>query len=634
MRGLKRGNIQGTETMRFIKRSEMPQGREATYAKYVCEYKPHKQEQERTRITVGGDRIDYPGEVATKSADITTIKCLLNSVVSTKNGRFATADVKNFYLNTPMARPEYMKIKVEFIPQEVQDEYDITDKIVDGYVYVEINKGMYGLPQAGILANRLLAKRLDAYGFRPTQHTPGLWRHDSRPIQFALVVDDFGIQYVNKSDVDYLLDALRKHYEDVTVEWAGKKFCGVNLTWNYPERHVDISMPGYIQKILHRFQHTAVRREDQPYRNNAPQYGQKVQFTEPEDNSPPLDKQGIEKIMQIVGGLLFYARMVDPTIMMALSDLASAQSKATEETRKATEKLLDYCATHPDATIRFTASDMSLKIHSDASYLTAPKARSRVGGHFYLGNNPRPETPDILNGAVLTIAGILKNVVSSAAEAEIGGLYVNTREGEVLRTTLTELGWKQSGPTPVTTDNSTACGIANDTIKQRRSKAIDMRYYWVRDRVAQKHFTVTWAPAAFNLADYHTKHHAAKHHREVRSIYVREKLTPKFVPNPNQTNLRGCIDSYRGTTYVDPGMTRCNQICPLPFRVTSIYAKAKLLGPKIPMADQSGPGYVLANNISASETSQLGPADERANHKLAGEKGPGIAVFKCNHARS
>ena len=134
-------------------------------------------------------------------------------------------------------------------------------------------------------------------------------------------------------------------------------------------------------------------------------------------------------------------------------------------------------------------------------YLTAPKAQSHVGGHFYLGNHPRPETPDILNGAVLTIAGILKNVVSSAAEAEIGGLYVNTREGEVLRTTLTELGWKQSGPTPVTTDNSTACGIANDTIKQRRSKAIDMRYYWVRDRVAQKHFTVTWAPAAFNLAE-------------------------------------------------------------------------------------------------------------------------------------
>ena len=89
--------------------------------------------------------------------------------------------------------------------------------------------------------------------------------------------------------------------------------------------------------------------------------------------------------------------------------------------------------------------------------------------------------------------------------------------------------------------------------------------------------------------------------------------------------------------HVDPGMALGNQICPPsfePFRVSSIDAKAKLLGPKVLIAGQSGPGYVLANNISASETSQLGPADERANHKLAGERGPGIAVFRCNHARS
>lgn len=150
--------------------------------------------------------------------------------------------------------------------------------------------------------------------------------------------------------------------------------------------------------------------------------------------------------------------MVDPTIMMALSNQASAQSTVTEETKKATKTLLDYCTTHPDATVRFSASDMALKIHSDASYLKAPKARSRVGGHLFLGNNPKPGSPDILNGAVLTATGILKNVVSSAVEAEMGGLYVNSREGEVLRTTLTELGWEQSGPTPVTTNNSTAGG--------------------------------------------------------------------------------------------------------------------------------------------------------------------------------
>ena len=404
----------------------------------------------------------------------------------------------------------------------------------------------------------------------------------------------------------------------------------MHITWNYANKYVDISIPGYVQKLLHRFQHTVSKAEDQPYRNNQPQFGQRVQLTEPEDTSPQLDKEGIKRTMQIVGTLLFYGRMVDPTIMMALSDLSSAQSSATEETKSAIEKLLNYCGTHPDATIRFYSSDMMLKIHSDASYLTAPKARSQVGGHFYLGNNPRPQKPDILNGAILIVSNILKNVVSSAAEAEIGALYVNTREGEALRTTLTDLGWEQRGPTPVTTDNSTACGIANDTIKQRRSKAIDMRYYWVRDRVAQKHFTVTWAPAAVNLADYHTKHHSAKHHREVRPIYVREKLTPKFVPNPNQTDLRGCVDPYRGTTYVDhvdPGMVLGKQICPPPFRVLSINAKAELLGPKVLIAGQSGPGKILANK-SAREKGQLGPADERTNNKSAGENGPGKVVCK------
>ena len=257
MTGLKRGNILGTKTMRFIHRNEIPQGRTITYAKFVCDYKPQKQEQERTRITVGGDRIEYPGEVATRSADITTIKCLLNSVISTKNARFGTADVKNFYLNTPMLRAEYMKIHMNFIPKEIQEEYNIADKIIDNHVYVEINKGMYGLPQAGILANKLLSKRLAKYEFHQTDHTPGLWTHKTRSIKFALVVDDFGFQYNNKQDADYLIMALRNDYKDVTVDWTGARFCGVNIAWDYQNKHVDISMPGYIEKVLHRFQHQA-----------------------------------------------------------------------------------------------------------------------------------------------------------------------------------------------------------------------------------------------------------------------------------------------------------------------------------------------------------------------------------------
>jgi hypothetical protein len=125
------------------------------------------------------------------------------------------------------------------------------------------------------------------------------------------------------------------------------------------------------------------------------------------------------------------------------------------------------------------------------------------------------------------------------------------------------MGWEQKNPTPITTDNSTAQGIANDTIKQRRSKAIDMRYYWVRDRVAQQHFVIMWAPGKTNLGDYHTKHHSARHHREVRPFYVREWNSPKNVPKHQLSNLRGCVDLPLDPINIEANATPLKQIRPV-----------------------------------------------------------------------
>jgi hypothetical protein len=190
--------IKGTNTIKFIAHTAVPTGRTVTYARFCANIRQQKEETHRCRITVGGDRIDYPGEVSTKTAGLTTIKLLLNSVVSKQNGHFMTADVNNFYLNTPLECPEYMRIPVELIPQEIIDDYNLTPLIYRDYIYVEINKGMYGLPQAGLLANKLLARRLAKYGYFQAEHTPGLWKHTWRPIQFALVVDDFGVEYAKK----------------------------------------------------------------------------------------------------------------------------------------------------------------------------------------------------------------------------------------------------------------------------------------------------------------------------------------------------------------------------------------------------------------------------------------------------
>ena len=142
---------------------------------------------------------------------------------------------------------------------------------------------------------------------------------------------------------------------------------------------------------------------------------------------------------------------------------------------KATKKLMDYCHTHSDANIRYCTSQMKLHIHSDASYLSATKARRRGGGQLFLSDKFNPTSQTKHNGAVLVVAAILKNVMASAAEAEWGGLFINTKEGEVLRASLEEMGHPQ-GPTTMQTDNSTASGIINETVKQRRPKSIDMRF--------------------------------------------------------------------------------------------------------------------------------------------------------------
>ena len=175
--------------------------------------------------------------------------------------------------------------------------------------------------------------------------------------------------------------------------------------------------------------------------------------------------------------------------------------------------------THPDAIVAYRASNMVLVGNSDASYLSESKARSRAGGHFFMSDNSS-NPPN--NGAVLTIAQIIKNVMSSAAEAELGALFINCREDIPARHALLEMGHPQP-PTPMQTNNTTSLGVITNNIASKRLKSMDMKLHWLRCRVAQEQFRHFWRPGTKNDADYVTKHHAAIHHRAVRPKY----LTPK-----------------------------------------------------------------------------------------------------------
>jgi hypothetical protein len=145
-------DIPGTNTCFFIKFTNVPKDRKITYDKIVCNYKPHKKGKERFRLTMGGDILDYSGDVATSTADITTFNILINSTISTEDAAMMMMDIKNYYLGIPLPRFEYMKMLLSRFPEEIVHKYNLNALAVDSWVYIEIQKGMYGLKQAGLLA--------------------------------------------------------------------------------------------------------------------------------------------------------------------------------------------------------------------------------------------------------------------------------------------------------------------------------------------------------------------------------------------------------------------------------------------------------------------------------------------------
>ena len=206
--GLPDNRVDATNTIFFIPITKVPHHKRPTYAQFVCSFRPQKPEPYRTRITIGGNLIDYPDNLSMKVADMTTFKILINSTLSTPGAKWLGLDVKSYYLGTPMDNYKYMFIPINQNPQEIIDHYKFHKIAHNGKVYVEICDGMYGLPQAGILAEKQLIRFLGSYGYSPVPHTPGLWRHQWQPITFCLVVDDFGVKYIGKEHADHLIQCI------------------------------------------------------------------------------------------------------------------------------------------------------------------------------------------------------------------------------------------------------------------------------------------------------------------------------------------------------------------------------------------------------------------------------------------
>ncbi len=219
-----------------MEKQQIPQARckDIAYRQIVCVYHSEKKDQYRTRITLGGNLVNYPDNCGTPAADLLTYKIMFNSIISTPNAKFMTIDFKNFYLMTPMDRYKYFRMKLELFPQEIINEYRLHDKVdTDGNVFCEVQPGMYGLPQAGIVAQNLLTKHLHKAGYQQSKITPGYWHHYWCPISFTLIVDNFGVKYINKEDVKHLASVLKQDYE-INIDWEGTRYLGLTLNGTMP----------------------------------------------------------------------------------------------------------------------------------------------------------------------------------------------------------------------------------------------------------------------------------------------------------------------------------------------------------------------------------------------------------------
>jgi hypothetical protein len=307
--------ISDTKSMHFIDPKSKPRNRTASYYNPQCQIKIKEGKKVyRVRGTYGGNVTDYQGDTTAWTADLETVKILLNAVVSEEESEWMTIDIKDFYLGTPLSSPEYMWIDLWQIPPETVAAYSKSIVIVNGKAMVEIVKGIYGLPHAGKIAQDRLISHLESCGFIQSTNTTCFFTHVSKPIAFTLVVDDFGVKYKGAENADYLLTSLQSLYE-VTVDWSGSRYLGMHINRDRLNNTISISMPDYVLQALKRL---GIQKSNHlttsPSKFIPPKYGERVQYAH-SDTSEILSQEKIKFIQRVCGIFLYYARAVDPTML-------------------------------------------------------------------------------------------------------------------------------------------------------------------------------------------------------------------------------------------------------------------------------------------------------------------------------
>jgi hypothetical protein len=339
--GIEISRLMGTKTITPILQRDMPKGRKATY------YNPQPKEKldadkniiRRVRGTLGGDRLDYPGETSSPVADIAAVKMLLHSVVSDRRNhgtdtRFATLDLTDFYLGSSLDRPEYVRIPIKDVPEETIEREGLRRFINGDFILFQVDGSMYGHPVSGRIANRDLVAHLKEHSYNQDPNVPCLFEHATNKTVFTLIVDDFGVKYTGIENFNELVRILNMRWP-VKTDITGKKFLGMRIDWHYDAvlPHFYPDMPTTIPDALARFYPNGTCKGAStpstyvpPFKRGPPDLGATV------DNSKPVSLEVKKFIQQVVGVFLFYARTIDITMLPATRAISEHQSSPTEKT--------------------------------------------------------------------------------------------------------------------------------------------------------------------------------------------------------------------------------------------------------------------------------------------------------------
>ena len=480
-----------------------PEGRKMAYLRQVLE--TDKEGNKRIRGTIGGDASDQvynQHETSSRNASMTAKKLFMNSALS-EDLELVTGDAKDFFINkmNKLADPVFVRVAFNQIGPKTIAKYGLEKWRQRGYAVLKVVLGCYGLEPSGAIAQNNLIDYARTLGYHEQEvgvkHM--IFRHEDPNIKtaFALHTDDLQIKAKTKEDAQKLVDGLTAGGYIIKTNMDPKSYCGLGIHY-VRGKVLHLNQPGFSEKNLEKAGFHEVPLQHTPLPYEQPTYGKHTPMTSPPDNAAPLTEQQAATARSFLGGTLWQQMGTRSDFTYANSVLISELSKGTQTTWARIRHFAGYIRANPLLGVTFWPSDMTLQAYTDSDF-NAPY--SRTGGFFHLGRN---DDPNFVNGPIMTISKLQPISTAAANEAEYVAMFMNGKTCLPIRAELDAIGYPQS-TTLFKGDNRVAVGIATDTLIQRRSKYVDAKFHWFRDRCRRGDFSAIWISTADNIADMFTK---------------------------------------------------------------------------------------------------------------------------------